>query len=135
MKASNSQRGANVLEAALVIPILLIMVFGIVDFGRAFNVYQIITDAAREGARYSVAPSPGTTTLPGASAVETYVRSYLASGNIKGAAVNVNQGYVSSVNGVNALCTEVTVIEPYTSLFFPFKVNIQSRSVMRNETN
>jgi Flp pilus assembly protein TadG len=46
------ERGASVLEAALVLPFLLLLVAGIVDFGGAFNDYIIITNAAREGARY-----------------------------------------------------------------------------------
>lgn len=44
-------RGAAAVEAALVIPLLLLLVFGIIDFGRMLN-YQIkVTEAAREGAR------------------------------------------------------------------------------------
>lgn len=135
MKRANSQRGANVLEAALTIPLLMTMVFGMVDFGRAFNVYQVVTDAAREGARYSVAPNPGTTILPTPAAVQAYVQSYLDSGSIKGATVNVNQSYGSTVNNVSTMSTEVTVTEPYASIFFGFTVNIRSRAVMRNETN
>lgn len=135
MKRADSQRGANIVEAALMIIVLMMMVFGLVDFGRAFNVYQVITDAAREGARYSVAPNPGTTTLPTPAAVQAYVQSYLADGRIRGATVNVNQSYGSTVNNVTTMSTEVTVTEPYASTFFPFTVNIRSRAVMRNETN
>lgn len=40
------------MEFALVVPILLLMILGLVDFARAWNVYQVLTDAAREGARY-----------------------------------------------------------------------------------
>ncbi len=38
---------------ALVLPILLLLVAAIADFGRAFNSYIVITNAAREGARYA----------------------------------------------------------------------------------
>jgi Flp pilus assembly protein TadG len=41
-------------EFALVAPILLVLLLGIVDFARAWNTYQVITDAAREGARTAV---------------------------------------------------------------------------------
>lgn len=135
MRQQKSQRGANVLEAALTILVLMTMVFGLVDFGRAFNVYQVITDAAREGARYSVAPNPGTTILPTPSAVQAYVESYLADGNIRGATVNVNQSYAKTVNSVPTMFTEVTVTETYASTFFPFTITIRTRAVMRNETN
>jgi Flp pilus assembly protein TadG len=35
----------------MVLPLLLVMLIGIFEFGRAWNIYQTITDAAREGAR------------------------------------------------------------------------------------
>ena len=45
------ESGAELFEAALVIPLLLMLLLGIITFGRAYNVYQTITRAAREGAR------------------------------------------------------------------------------------
>ncbi len=42
------------MEFALVAPILLLLLLGIVDFARAWNVYEVLTDAAREGAREAV---------------------------------------------------------------------------------
>lgn len=47
-----SQRGQSVAELALLLPVLLSILIGIVDLGRAFNAYITITNAAREGARY-----------------------------------------------------------------------------------
>jgi Flp pilus assembly protein TadG len=44
-------RGAAALEFALVLPVLLIVVFGLIDFGRMLNAQLIVSDAAREGAR------------------------------------------------------------------------------------
>ena len=43
--------GAQIAEAALVLPIVFMLLFGIIWFGRAFNIYSTITYAAREGAR------------------------------------------------------------------------------------
>jgi Flp pilus assembly protein TadG len=48
------ESGAELFEAALVLPILLMLLLGIVTFGRAYNEYQTITRAAREGAREAV---------------------------------------------------------------------------------
>lgn len=47
------ERGQSLVEMALVLPLLLLLLVGIIDFGRAFNNYIIITNAAREGARYA----------------------------------------------------------------------------------
>ena len=44
-------RGATAVEFALLVPLLLVLVFGIIDFGRALNAQITITQAAREGAR------------------------------------------------------------------------------------
>ncbi len=48
------ERGQALVEFALVLPVLLIMLLGIIDFARAWNVYQVLTDAGREGAREAV---------------------------------------------------------------------------------
>ncbi len=44
-------RGAAAVEFALVLPMLLIVVFGIIDFGRMLNAKIVLTQAAREGSR------------------------------------------------------------------------------------
>jgi Flp pilus assembly protein TadG len=41
-------------EFALVAPLLLLLILGLTDFARAWNVFQVITDGAREGARAAV---------------------------------------------------------------------------------
>ncbi len=43
--------GSSAVEFALVLPVLVLLVFGIIEFGRAFNAYVTVTHAAREGAR------------------------------------------------------------------------------------
>lgn len=54
-----SRRARNVsgqaaVEMALVLPLLLILLLGIMEFGQAWNAKQVVTDAAREGARLAV---------------------------------------------------------------------------------
>jgi len=46
--------GQALVEFALVVPLLILLILGIVDFARAWNVYEVLTDAAREGARETV---------------------------------------------------------------------------------
>ena len=52
-----SERGAELIEFALVLPLLLLVVLGIVDFGFLFQRMEVVTNAAREGARMAVLPS------------------------------------------------------------------------------
>lgn len=53
--------GQALVEFALVAVILLILILGIVDLARAWNAYQVITDAAREAARTAVVDDPTVT--------------------------------------------------------------------------
>ncbi len=46
------QRGQSFVELALLLSILMLILLGIIDLGRVFNAYIVITNAAREGARY-----------------------------------------------------------------------------------
>ena len=50
--------GQALVEFAIVAPILILLILGLVDFARAWNTYQVITDAAREGARTAVVDNP-----------------------------------------------------------------------------
>lgn len=56
-----SRRGQALVEFALVLPILLIMILGVVEFARAWNTQQVLTDAARESLRNSVVANPAFT--------------------------------------------------------------------------
>lgn len=67
-----ARRGTAFVETALVIPILLMVLLGIVEFSRAFMVAQLLTNAAREGCRQGVLQ--GTTT----SEVESLVAELVA---------------------------------------------------------
>ena len=52
LQSRAGERGAAAIEFALILPILVILVFGVIEFGRVFNAQISITNAAREGARY-----------------------------------------------------------------------------------
>ena len=75
-RARKRRRGAAVVEFALVVPIFLVLLFGIIEFGRLMMVQQVLVNASREGARRAV--------LEGASTevVVDEVGSYLDSSSI-----------------------------------------------------
>jgi Flp pilus assembly protein TadG len=50
----SSGNGFSLLEFALVAPVFLLLLFGIVDFGRAYSTSVTLTNAVREGARYGI---------------------------------------------------------------------------------
>ena len=51
-KQKRRERGQSLVETAVVLPILLLLLAATVDFGRAFDAYIVLTNAAREGARF-----------------------------------------------------------------------------------
>lgn len=56
------ENGAEIVEAALVLPIVFMFLIGIVWFGRAFNIYSTITQAAQQGAIAAARPTCATCT-------------------------------------------------------------------------
>ena len=71
-----SERGAELIEFALVVPLLLFIIMGLVDFGFMFQRFQVVTNAAREGARIAVLPGYAD------ADVEARVRSYMTEGGV-----------------------------------------------------
>jgi len=55
-KLARDTRGAEIAEAAAVLPLMFMMLLGIFWFGQAFSIYGTITRAAQEGARAAAAP-------------------------------------------------------------------------------
>ncbi|WP_416416623.1 TadE/TadG family type IV pilus assembly protein [Paenarthrobacter aromaticivorans] len=53
MTSRKKERGAVAVEMAILLPLLLLILVGIIEFGRVLNVQVSLTQAAREGARYA----------------------------------------------------------------------------------
>ena len=53
-----AERGQALVEFALILPVILLLVVGMLEFARAWNLHQVMTDAAREGARRAVLADP-----------------------------------------------------------------------------
>ncbi len=143
MKGSQ-QRGSTLVEAAVVLALLFTLLLGIMEFGRAYNLYQVGTNAAREGARFAVAPCSmfpsacpyGPGNLPSSADIQARVKAYLSSANVQGATVNVDAGAQETINSRTVKMTQVRVTIPFTPLFFNFgTLNLSTQAVMRNETD
>ena len=51
------EEGAALIETAFVLPIMLLVCVGILEFGRADQTWQVVTNASREGARVAILPA------------------------------------------------------------------------------
>lgn len=90
-KPACNRRGAAAIEFAIVAPLLLLIVFGIIEFGRMIMVQQILTNASREGARRAVIEN--TTNAE----VVDLVDNYLSNASIAGATVTVQPADLSMI--------------------------------------
>jgi Flp pilus assembly protein TadG len=135
--------GAALIEAAFVLPLLLFVSIAIIEFGRAFQTWQVVTNAAREGARVAV--------LPGITdeAIKARVKEYMAMGIDTPAAakVAINRATTVSLGGVaTASASRVQIDYPFTFIVLqPLAqllvkgstvgegLTMRSAAIMRNE--
>jgi Flp pilus assembly protein TadG len=119
-KARSSRRsadeGAAAIEAAFIVPLLLLMMFGIVECARAFWTYHRMLLAVEEAGRYAMiyAASPGllnSTTCPGVSSANVAdcavarANTYLASNGATGVNVSSNKDTATPPNlTITATC-------------------------------
>lgn len=71
-KDRRNEKGAELLEAAITIPLILLISVGIFEFGRAYQTWQVLTNAAREGARIAILA--GSTDADVTARVKTYMK-------------------------------------------------------------
>ncbi|MGE0405624.1 MAG: TadE/TadG family type IV pilus assembly protein [Candidatus Korobacteraceae bacterium] len=137
MKVRQRQYGAVLVEAAIALPVFFLLLIGVVEFGRAFNLYQVMTDAAREGARLAVAPAANSSSLPTTEEVRTEVFRFLDSASVPRSVTTVNVNQTSrTVNSVTTSFTEVVVQSSYVFHFLPIpQLQLTAQAEMRNETN
>lgn len=112
MRRIRGERGAALVEAAVTIPLLLLIAVAIFDFGRAYQTWQVLTNAAREGARYSVTPGADP------ARAEVIVRDYMRNGallasDVAAAGVVVNR----SVPLPSGRASQITIMYPFKFMF------------------
>jgi Flp pilus assembly protein TadG len=95
-----SRRGAVAVEAAFVLPLLLLLMFGVWEVGRLVQVNQLLTNAAREGARVAAGGYINGTGVT-VSAVQQAVRDYMTASGLPTAAVSGAQISVTNLSANN----------------------------------
>ncbi|MEP6890207.1 MAG: TadE/TadG family type IV pilus assembly protein [Nitrospirota bacterium] len=131
-KGLRSESGASAVEFALLLPVLMMVLFGIIEFGLALYRQAILTNASREGARLGIVQSvPAITT----AAINATIDNYLTN-------AGVTPGSVSRTivaGGVTGTPVRVTLTLPYTFAVLPNltavvpTINLVARTEMRHE--
>ena len=139
-----SERGAELIEAALVFPLLLALIIGGFWLGRAYNIYESMTRAAREGARFALAPSCATcgNTFPTDAEVTTVINGALSAASMDLTKVNPaisitrNQPLNATAPQVNGVIVSFGYPVPLRIPFTPLNattITITTQVQMRQE--
>ena len=109
-RRAQSERGVALVETALTLPLVLLITIGAVEFGRAYQTWQVLTNAAREGARIAV--------LPGVEDgdVEERVKAYLTSGQLDvpaETAITIKRDNPLPIGASTATASSVVVDYPF----------------------
>jgi len=88
VKSKRAQAGVTTVEFAVIGTLLMVVVFGIIEFGRALFVMNALTEATRRGARMAVVcpvgdPKPASTSVFDSGAGNSAVVSGLTTGNVQ----------------------------------------------------
>jgi len=122
MNINRGERGSSLPETVIVMSVLLALMFGIIDFGRAMYTYSFVAQLARQGARWAVVRGSNCTLLDHCQAAQSDVQNYVQSLN-EGATVSSSISVVTNWPGPAATC--ITTHAPgcvvSVTVSYPFK--------------
>lgn len=108
-----SERGAVAVEFALLAPVLIMLLLGIMEFGRAYNVQISLTSAAREGVRNMAINNSQATARAAAKNATIQLNPTLADGNIAFSAPDCTVGSQMTVTITYSLSTMTGIAGPF----------------------
>lgn len=124
MRKLCGERGAAAVEFALVLPILIVLVLGIVEFGRAFQVQSTLAAAAREGVRTMAIEDDAAAARAAARAASASLDPALTDANIQ-------VSPASCAAGAGNATVTITYRQPFFTSFFGTGVDLTGEGVMR----
>lgn len=130
-----NERGAAATEFALLLPVFLLILFGIIEFGMIMYGREVVTNAAREGARAGIVQGPPKRT---AGNITTIANNYLTGTGINQADVTFTPAGVGLASPNTLTVTAVynyNFLIPYIPnvLGVPNPLVITTQAVMRHE--
>ena len=132
LRRPTHERGQSLVEIALVMPIFIVLIMGIVDFGLALRSYVTVTNSVREGARYAIVCPSTTSDSPIADRVQSSSNGLVAAANVtvtwQTSSQRCKSGDSVKVEGF----TDYSYITPLAS-FLPGPLRLKSSTTMRAE--
>jgi Flp pilus assembly protein TadG len=134
---SRRSRGDAIVEFAILAPVLVLILFGVLEMGRVVNAWLVVHNAAREGARAGVRVYPDAASATAAqSAASAYLTSGLGPG-VRGDIASPSTPPTVQVTSDTVQVTTSTDVQLYTPLFQAIAgtsaVHVQASASMRRE--
>lgn len=131
-KRTLSERGIVAVEFALLLPVFLMILFGILEFGRMMYGREIVTNAAREGARAGIVARAPATTKPSGATITAIANNYLTGTGISPASVTFTP--VGAQSAYPAALT-VSVVYRYSFLvpYLPAVIGIPNPLIINTQ--
>jgi len=130
-KFVKTQRGQTLVELALVLPIIILILFGTLELGRVFHSYIVITNAAREGARLGALGKSDEEII---SRIREASPLYQADSRLRITRLEPNESARSpGVPLIVEVAYDVELVTPLISSILPNPVTLKSTAVMRVE--
>jgi len=114
-KRSSDESGAAAVEFALILPVLILMILGMIEFSRAYNVQISLSNAAREGARVMAIHDDPALARSSAIAAAPSLNPALTSGEISVSPASCTSGQTVTVTINHSL----TLITDYFGVSIP----------------
>lgn len=108
-----SERGAVAVEFAIVAPVLVMLLLGIMEFGRAYNAQVTLSSAAREGVRVMAIGNNSTAARTAVKNAVTGLQPALADGNITITPSSCTAGVQTTVKITYTLTTMTGIAGPF----------------------
>lgn len=109
----NKERGAAAVEFALLVPVLIMIILGIMEFGRAYNIQATLTNAARESARVMSINNSQTAARAAAQSATAQLKPALADGDVAFSAATCTVGAQMTVTIRYSLSTMTAIAGPF----------------------
>lgn len=129
IRIMQNRKGQSLVELALVLPMVLFLLMGVVEFGRLFHTYLITTQGSREGARLAVVGASDT-------AVVTKVEQVTASLDLEQLNVFISPGEKERIRGTSVVVQvnySLDLLIPNIFDMLPDPFIVSSETVMRME--
>jgi Flp pilus assembly protein TadG len=126
-KIHRNDKGQSMVEMAIILPVLLLILFSIFEFGRILGAYMLIHDLARDGVRYGVVGMSD-------QSIKDHIMEHDSFLNINSDDINITPSIRSLGSALTVgIDYEIEIITPIISSIVPNPINLRAEYVMRVE--